>query len=74
VFHILYLISILSQLENRYKIELFLKFSPTMLVFAGAGELHANDPKKAQVQCTSGLKLLKDYSQNAATNHAKANS
>ena len=55
-----YLISPLSQLENLYKIELILTLGPTSLVFVGAGELNANDPSKAQVQYTAGLKLKKD--------------
>ena len=55
-----YLISPLSQLENLYKIEMILTFGPTLLVFVGAGELNANDPSKAQVQYTAGLKLKKD--------------
>ena len=55
-----YLISPLSQLENLYKIELILTLGPTLFVFVGAGELNANDPSKAQVQYTAGLKLLKD--------------
>ena len=54
-----YLISPLSQLENLYKIELILTLGPTLFVFVGAGELNANDPSKAQVQYTAGLKLKK---------------
>ena len=54
-----YLISPLRQLDNLYKIELILTLGSTLLVFAGAGELHANDPSKAQVQYTAGLKLKK---------------
>ena len=55
-----YLILPLNQLENLYKIELILTLGPILLLFVGAGELHANDPSKAQVQHTAGLKLKKD--------------
>lgn len=68
-----YLIPILSQLENHYKMVLILTFGLILLVLAGAGRRHADDHTKAQMQCMTGLKLLKDQSQDAATNHAKAN-
>lgn len=59
-----YLISILSQFENRYKMVLILTFGLILLVLAGAGKTHANDHSKAQMQYLTGLKLLKDQSQN----------
>ena len=68
-----YLIPILSQFENHYKMVLILTFGLILLVLAGAGRLHADNHTKAQMQYMTGLKLLKDQSQNAATNHAKAN-
>ncbi|MFL2842102.1 MAG: hypothetical protein ACJ0BH_05485 [Candidatus Puniceispirillaceae bacterium] len=40
--------------------ELILTLGPTLLVYVGAGEFHANDPGKAQVQYTADLKLKKD--------------
>ena len=52
---------------------LILMFGLILLVFAGAGTLHADDHTKAQMQYMIGLKLLKDQRQNAVTNHAKAN-
>ncbi len=52
---------------------LIFTFGLILLLFASAGKLHANDHSKAQMQYMTGLKLLKDQSQNAATNHAKAN-
>ena len=55
-----YLISPLSQVEKLYKMELILTLGPTLLVYVGAGEFHANDPGKAQVQYTADLKLKKD--------------
>jgi hypothetical protein len=54
-----YLISPLRQLDNLYKIELILTLGPALFVFVGAGKLNANDPSKAQVQYTAGLKLKK---------------
>ena len=66
-----YLISILSQFENRYKMVLILTFALILLVLASAGKIHAEDHSKAQMQYLTGLKLLKDQRQNAATNHAK---
>ena len=68
-----YLISILSQFETRYKMVLILTLGLILLVLASAGKLHADDHSKAQMRYMTGLKLLKDQSQNAATNHAKAN-
>jgi len=52
---------------------LILTFGLILLVLASAGKLHANDHSKTLMQCMTGLKLLKDQSQNAATNNAKAN-
>ena len=60
-----YLISILSQFETRYKMVLILTFGLILLVLASAGKLHADDHSKAQMQYMTGLKLLKDQSQNA---------
>ena len=68
-----YLIPISSQFGNHYKMLLILTLDLILLVLAGAGRLHADDYTKAQMQYMIGLKLLKDQSQNAATNHAKAN-
>ena len=55
-FHMNYLIPILSQIENRYKMALILTFDLIMLVLAGAGRLHADDYTKAQMQHMIGLK------------------
>ena len=55
-FHMNYLITILSQIENRYKMALTLAFGLIMLVLAGAGRLHADDYNKAQMQYMTGLK------------------
>jgi hypothetical protein len=55
-FHMNYLIPILSQVENRYKMVLILTFDLIMLVLAGAGRLHADDYTKAQMQHMIGLK------------------
>ena len=52
---------------------LILTFGLILLLLAGAGTLHADDHTKTQMQYMVGLKLLKDQSKNAATNHAKAN-
>ena len=68
-----YLISILSQFETRYKMVLILTLGLILFVLATAGKLHAEDHSKAQMQYMTGLKLMKDQSKNAATNHAKAN-
>ena len=68
-----YLDPIFSQFENPHKMVLILTFGLILLVLAGAGRLHADNHTKAQMQYMTGLKLLKDLSQNAATNHAKAN-
>ena len=68
-----YLIPILSQFKNHYNMVLILTLGVILLVFAGAGRLYAGEYTKAQIQHTTGLKLLKDNGQNAATNHAKAN-
>ena len=51
-----YLITILSQIENRYKMALTLAFGLIMLVLAGARRLHADDYNKAQMQYMTGLK------------------
>ena len=67
------LISILNQFETRYKMVLNLTLGLILLVLASAGKLHADEHSKAQMHYMTGLKLLKDQSQNAATNHAKAN-
>jgi len=72
-FHMTYLTSILSQFETRYKMVLILTLGLILLVLASAGKLHAEDHSKAQMRYMTGLKLLKDQSQNAATNHPKAN-
>ena len=66
-------ISILSQFETRCKMVLILTLGLILLVHASAGKLHADEHSKAQMHYMTGLKLLKDQSQNAATNHAKAN-
>ena len=55
-FHMDYLIPILSQIENRYKMVLILTFYLIMLVLAGAGRLNADDYIKAQMQYMIGLK------------------
>ena len=68
-----YLISILSQFETRYKMVLILTLGLILFVLVTAGKLHAEDHSKAQMQYMTGLKLMKDQSKNAATNHAKAN-
>jgi hypothetical protein len=68
-----YLISILSQFETRYKLVLILTLGLILLVLASAGKLQANEHSKAQMHYMTGLKLLKDQSQNAASNHTKAN-
>ena len=68
-----YLISILSQFETRYKMVLILTLARILLVLGSPVKLHADQHNKAQVQYMTGLKLLKDQSQNAASNHAKAN-
>ena len=71
-FHVSYLFPILSQFETRYKMVLILTLGLILLVLAGAlvGFMPTTTPKEHQ-QCMTGLKLLKDQSQNAATNHAK---
>ena len=68
-----YLISILSQFETRYKMVLILTLGFIMLVLGSPSKLHADEHHKAQIQYMIGLKLSKDQSQNAASNHAKAN-
>ena len=68
-----YLIPILSQFKNHYKMLLILTLGLIMFELAGAGRLHADDHTKEKMKYMTGLKLLKDQSQNAATNHAKAN-
>ena len=52
---------------------LILTLGLILLVLASAGKLHAEDHSKGQMRYRTGLKLLKDQSQDAATNHAKAN-
>ena len=68
-----YLIPILSQFDNHYKMMLILTSALILLVLAGAARLYADHYTKAQMQYMTGLKLLKNQSQNAATNHAKTN-
>ena len=68
-----YLISILSQFETRYKMVLILTLGLILFVLATAGKLHAEDHSKAQMQYMTGLKLMKDQSQNGITDHAKDN-
>ena len=51
-----YLITILSQIENRYKMGLILTFDLIILVLAGAGRFHADDYIKAQMRYMIGLK------------------
>jgi TPR repeat protein len=65
------LISILSQFETRCKMVLIFTFGLTLLLFASAGKLHANDHSKAQMQYMTGLKLLKDQSQNGIAAHGE---
>ncbi|MDB9890841.1 hypothetical protein OAD74_05625 [Alphaproteobacteria bacterium] len=66
-----YLIPILSQFDNHYKMMLILTPDLTLLVLAGVARLYADEHTKAQMQYMPSLKLLKKQSQNAATNHAK---
>ena len=68
-----YLIPILSQFENHYKMMLILTPGLILLVLTDAARLCADDHTIAQMQYMPDLKLLKNQSQNAATNHAKAN-
>jgi hypothetical protein len=68
-----YLFPILSQFANHYKMMLILTLGIILLELAGAGRLHADKHTKTQMQYMTGLKLLKNKSQNAATNRAKAN-
>ena len=68
-----YLTPILSQFENHYKMMLILTPGLILLVLADAGRLYADNHTKTQIQYMPSLKLLKNQSQNAATNHAKAN-
>ena len=68
-----YLILVLSQFKSHYKMLLILTLGVILLVLAAAGRPHADEHTKAQMQYMTGLKLLKDKSQNTATNHAKAN-
>ena len=63
----------LSQFETRYKMVLILTLGLILLVLRRPGKLHADEHNKAQLQYMTGLKLLKDQSQNAATNHTEAN-
>ena len=50
---------------------LIFTFGLTLLLFASAGKLHANDHSKAQMQYMTGLKLLKDQSQNGIAAHGE---
>ena len=50
-----YLIPILSHFENHYKMVLILTFGLILLVFAGAGRLHADECTKGQIQYMTGL-------------------
>ena len=50
---------------------LIFTFGPTLLLFASAGKLHATDHSKAQMQYMTGLKLLKDQSQNGIAGHGE---
>ena len=68
-----YLISILSQFETRYKMVLILTLGLILLLLASARKLQADEHSKAQMHHLTGLKLLEDQSQNAASNYAKAN-
>ena len=68
-----YLIPILSKFDNHYKMMLILTSALILLVLAGAARLCADHYTKAQMQYMPSLKLLKNQSQNAATNHAKTN-
>ena len=52
---------------------LILTLGLILLVLESPGKLRADEHNKAQIQYMTGLKLLKDQSQNAANNHAKAN-
>ena len=52
---------------------LILTFGLILLVLAGAGKLYAVDHSKTLIQYMTGLKLLKDQSQNGITDHAKDN-
>ena len=52
---------------------LILTLGLILLVLRSPGKLHADEHDKAQIQYMTGLKLLKEQSQNAASNHAKAN-
>ena len=59
-----YLISILSQLETRCKMVLILTFGLILLMLESAGKLQVDNHSKAQMHYMTGLKLLKDQSQN----------
>ena len=52
---------------------LILTFGLILLVLASAGKLHADDHSKTLMQYMTGLKPLKDQSQNGITDHAKDN-
>ena len=52
---------------------LILTFNLILLVLASAGKLHADDHSKTLMQYMTGLKPLKDQSQNGITDHAKDN-
>ena len=67
------LVSILNHLETLHKMMLILTLGPILLMLAGDDKLHPDDHTKAYSRCMTGLKLLKNKSQNAATNRAKAN-
>lgn len=68
-----YLITMLGQFQNRYKMVLILTFGLILLLLASAGKIHAEVQNKAQAQYMTGLKLLADKSDAAAASHAKAN-
>ena len=69
----IFLISILSQFETRYKMVLILTFGHILLVLASAGKLHADAHSKVQMLHMTGLKLLENQSQNTTISFAKAN-
>ena len=52
---------------------LILTLGLILLALGSPGKLHADEHNKAQIRYMTSLKLVKDQSQNAASNHAKAN-
>ena len=44
-----------------------------LFLLAGVGGLYANNLSKVQIRYRTGLKLLRDQSQNVVVKHAKAN-